>query len=67
MFKVGDPVVHPVVGKQIYEKGLTLLAGEIAAVQGIDLADAETQVKARLSESLSPNRHNASACYRADC
>jgi len=46
------------VGKQMYEKGLALLAGEIAAAQGIDLADAETQVKARLSESLSPNHHN---------
>ena len=43
-----------IVGKQMYEKGFTLLAAEVAATQGIDLADAETQVKTRLSESLSP-------------
>ena len=46
------------VGKQMYEKGLALLTGEIAAAQGIDLANAETQVKTRLSESLSPGHHN---------
>jgi len=41
-------------GKQIYQEGLMLLAGEIAATQGIDLADAEVQIKAKLRESLSP-------------
>jgi hypothetical protein len=31
---------------------MTLLAGEIAATKGIDIADAETQVRERLQESL---------------
>ena len=42
------------VGRRIYEEGITLLAGEIAATQGVDVADAETQVTAQLGESLSP-------------
>jgi len=42
------------VGKQMYKEGMMLLAGEIAAAQGIELADAEVQVRARLNESLSP-------------
>ena len=41
-------------GKQRYEEGMRILAGEIATVQGIDLEDAEAQVRARLSESMSP-------------
>jgi CarD family transcriptional regulator len=40
-------------GKRMYKQGIVLLAGEIAAVKGIGLADAELQVRARLSESLS--------------
>jgi CarD family transcriptional regulator len=39
-------------GKRIYEEGMTILAGEIAATQGTDLADAEAQVRERLTESL---------------
>jgi CarD family transcriptional regulator len=39
-------------GKRIFEEGMTLLAGEIAATQGIDLADAEAQVKEKLRESF---------------
>ncbi len=39
-------------GKRRYEKGLRMLAGEIAAVQGIDLSDAESQIRAKLEESL---------------
>lgn len=42
------------VGKRMYEEATVLLAGEIAAAQDIDLADAELQVRARLNESLSP-------------
>jgi CarD family transcriptional regulator len=38
-------------GKQMYEEGMTLLAGEIAASKGIDIADAETQVRDKLQES----------------
>ncbi len=41
-------------GKQRYEEGMKILAGEIAAVQGVDLDDAEAQVRAKLRESLSP-------------
>jgi len=40
-------------GKQRYEEGMRILAGEIATVQGIDLEDAEAQVRARLTESMS--------------
>jgi CarD family transcriptional regulator len=39
-------------GKRMYEEGMTLLAGEIAASEGIDIADAETQVRDKLQESL---------------
>jgi CarD family transcriptional regulator len=39
-------------GKRMYEEGMTLLAGEIAASRGIDIADAETQVRDILQESL---------------
>jgi hypothetical protein len=31
---------------------MTLLAGEIAAAKGIDIADAETQVRDQLQKSL---------------
>ncbi|MDY6875625.1 MAG: CarD family transcriptional regulator [Chloroflexota bacterium] len=41
-------------GKQRYEEGIKILAGEIAAVQGVDLEDAEAQIKTELRESLSP-------------
>jgi RNA polymerase-interacting CarD/CdnL/TRCF family regulator len=42
------------VGKRLYDKGIVLLAGEIAAAQGIDLAAAEVQIRERLKESISP-------------
>ena len=42
------------IGKQRYEEGMKILAGEIAAVQGVDLNDAEAQVRTKLRESLSP-------------
>ncbi len=41
-------------GKRMYEEGMMLLAGEIAAAQDIDLTDAEAQVRDRLMENLSP-------------
>ena len=41
------------VGKRIYDEGVSLLAGEIAAVQGIDVDNAEVQVTSRLEKSLS--------------
>jgi len=39
-------------GKRMYDEGMTLLAGEIAATKGIDMADAEAQVVERLQESF---------------
>jgi len=39
--------------KQLYEEGIRLLVGEIAATQGIEFMDAEIQVRARLREHLS--------------
>jgi CarD family transcriptional regulator len=41
-------------GKRIYDEGMTLLAGEIAAAQGIELTEAEAQVRAKLRERLAP-------------
>jgi RNA polymerase-interacting CarD/CdnL/TRCF family regulator len=41
-------------GKRMYEEGMLLLAGEIAAAKGIGLADAEIQVRDRLQASLRP-------------
>ena len=41
------------VGRQLFEAGLMLLAGEVAAARGIDFEDAENQVKSRLTESMS--------------
>jgi CarD family transcriptional regulator len=41
-------------GKRKYEEGMRFLAGEIAAVQGVDLDDAEAQIQAKLQESLIP-------------
>ena len=39
--------------KRLYEEGIRLLVGEIAAARGIEFVDAETQVRARLREHLS--------------
>ena len=39
-------------GKRIYEEGLRILTGEIAASQAVDMADAETQVSEKLTEVL---------------
>jgi CarD family transcriptional regulator len=38
--------------KQLYEEGIRLLVGEIAAARGIEFVDAEEQVRARLREHL---------------
>ncbi len=40
-------------GKQMYEDGVKLLAGEVAATRGIALADAEAEVRERLWKILS--------------
>jgi CarD family transcriptional regulator len=50
------------VGKRLYDKGIGLLAGEIAATQGIDLTDAEVQIRERLKESISPTTAMWSSC-----
>ncbi|RLC63097.1 MAG: hypothetical protein DRI48_08820 [Chloroflexi bacterium] len=39
-------------GKRIYREGLTILAGEIAATQGDELANAEAQIRAKLEEAV---------------
>ncbi len=39
-------------GKRIYEEGLTLLSGEVAAAQGIELSDAEALIKTKLDEAI---------------
>ncbi len=39
-------------GKQLYEKSLTLLAGEIALIQDSDLSAAETQIVETLRKSV---------------
>jgi CarD family transcriptional regulator len=40
------------VGKRRYKEGIRFLAGEIAAVEGIEIVNAEAQVLARLAEYL---------------
>ncbi len=40
-------------GKRIYDKAIMLLAGEAAAVDGIDLIEAEARVRTTLRENLS--------------
>ena len=42
------------IGRRRYEEGVKMLAGEIAAVQGVDLDDAVAQIRAKLRESLTP-------------
>jgi CarD family transcriptional regulator len=39
-------------GKQLYEESLTLLAGEVAIIQGSDLASAQAQIMETLRESV---------------
>jgi CarD family transcriptional regulator len=39
-------------GKRIFDEGMSLLAGEIAAAQGIEITDAELQVRSRLEKAL---------------
>ncbi|NIP16022.1 MAG: hypothetical protein GWN66_08620 [Pseudomonas stutzeri] len=40
-------------GKRIYEQAMRSLSGEIAAAQGMNMAEAEAQVRAKLREILS--------------
>jgi CarD family transcriptional regulator len=40
------------VGKRIYDEGLKFLVGEVAAVQDVDFADADSEVRQRLLGSL---------------
>ena len=47
-----------VVGKRRYKEGIKMLAGEIAAVQGVELNNAEAQIYAKLEESLSSTSVN---------
>ena len=43
-------------GKRIFEDGMSLLVGEIAATQGIEVSDAELQVRSRLEKGLATQR-----------
>jgi CarD family transcriptional regulator len=45
-------------GKRFFQDGMSLLAGEIAAAQGIDISDAELQVRGRLEKSLASQKGN---------
>ena len=45
-----------IVGKRLYERGLALLASEIAVVQGCDFVEAETKITSVLSNSLAQDR-----------
>jgi CarD family transcriptional regulator len=45
-----------VIGRRLYQRGIKLLAGEIAAAQGTDLTDAELQVGNWLWEAMSPKK-----------
>lgn len=38
-------------GKRIYKEGMMLLAGEVAATQGMALHDAEAQIRAKLKDN----------------
>jgi len=40
-------------GRKLYKKGLSLLSGEVATAQGIELDTAESQIKAKLRENFS--------------
>ena len=40
------------VDKRIYDEGMTLLAGEIAATQGIEMSAAEREINSKLSKAL---------------
>ena len=40
------------IGKRRYEEGISILAGEIAAVQGVDVSEAEAQVREKLMGTL---------------
>jgi hypothetical protein len=38
----------------MYDEGMMLLAGELAASQDISVTDAEAQIRAKLDESMLP-------------
>ncbi len=40
------------VGKRKYEAGINILAGEIAAVQGVEVSQAEVQIREKLMQTL---------------
>jgi RNA polymerase-interacting CarD/CdnL/TRCF family regulator len=42
------------VGKRIYDRAMTFLVGEIAAVQSVELPEAEDEVRARLHQNMAP-------------
>jgi RNA polymerase-interacting CarD/CdnL/TRCF family regulator len=40
------------VDRRLYDEGMNLLAGEVAAVEGIEMSAAEKEIGARLSKGL---------------
>jgi RNA polymerase-interacting CarD/CdnL/TRCF family regulator len=53
MFWKSQRVRHlTIIGKRLYDKGIVLLASEIAIVQGCEFADAETRIRNALLSSL---------------
>ena len=46
------------VGKRLYDEGISLLAGEIAATQGIDLSAAEVQITGQLGDTMGDTAAN---------
>lgn len=42
-------------GKQMYNDGMMLLAGEIAIVQDVERTDAEAEIRTKLNSSFSPS------------
>jgi len=51
--------------RQVYRRGIKLLAGEIAAAQGTGVLDAEAEVRVRLWSGPSPNTARWSRHHRA--
>jgi RNA polymerase-interacting CarD/CdnL/TRCF family regulator len=39
-------------GKRIYERAITLLSAELAAAQGLELNEAQTQIQEQMIESF---------------
>ena len=52
-------------GRRLYQKGINLLAGEVAASQGTDLTEGEAQVRNQLWEAMFPQKADRAQLRRA--